>query len=66
MPSEILRISDAVLPEAALPQSGFVALLPESGQSAWIKVKMPDSPATKKVESQKSTVKRPSTLDFRL
>jgi hypothetical protein len=66
MLGEILRISDAVLPEATLPQSGLVALLPGPGQSAWIKVKMPDSPATKEVESQKSKVKRPSTLDLGL
>jgi hypothetical protein len=43
--SEIPLIFDAVLPEAPLPQSGFFTLLPGPGQSAWIKVQMPDSPA---------------------
>jgi hypothetical protein len=43
--SEILLILDAVFAEAALPQSGFVAFLPGSGQPAWIKIQMPDSPA---------------------
>jgi hypothetical protein len=42
MPSEIPLIFDAVLPEAALPQSGFFALLPGSGQAVWIKIPMPD------------------------